>query len=229
MSVRLVHAFSSSIGTKLLIAFSGLCLFVFLIAHLSGNLLFIVGPDAFNGYSHSLVSNPLVYFAELGLLAVFLLHVIKAVLMWIANLAARPDRYRKRAWAKTKSPRSRKSFASSTMVVTGTVMLLFVVTHLAAFKFGKYYETPEGIRDLYRLQLEIFSSPAYVVFYLVAMAIIFVHLWHGLASAAQSFGIDHPQWTPRIVIAGRVLAVLIAGGFFVLPIYTFALAQALPR
>lgn len=229
MPVRLANALSSSIGTKFLIAFSGLCLFVFLIAHLSGNLLFIVGADAFNEYSHRLVSNPLVYIAEVGLLAVFLLHVIEASLMWIANQGARPDRYRKRSWAKTKNPRSRKSVASSTMILTGTVTLLFVVTHLATFKFGTYYETPTGIRDLYRLQLEIFSSPGYVAFYLFSMAVIFFHLWHGLASAAQSFGIDHPQWTPRVLVAGRALAVLIAGGFFILPIYTFLLAQAMPR
>lgn len=226
MPARLVDALSSSVGTKLLIAFSGLCLFVFLIAHLSGNLLFIAGPDAFNEYSHRLISNPLVYVAEAGLLAVFLLHVVKATLMWVANQAARPVRYKKRTWAKTKNPRSRKSVASSTMIVTGAVMLLFVVTHLMAFKFGTYYETPDGIRDLYRLQLEIFSRPAYVAFYLFSMTVIFLHLWHGLTSAAQSFGLDHPQWTPRIVIAGRVLTVVIAGGFFILPIYTFLLAQA---
>ncbi len=58
------------------------------------------------------------------------------------------------------------------------------------------------------------------------MAIIFLHLWHGLASAAQSFGIDHPTWTPRILKLGRVLAVVIAGGFFALPIYTFLVARA---
>jgi succinate dehydrogenase / fumarate reductase cytochrome b subunit len=226
MPPRRLHALSSSIGTKLLIAFSGLCLFIFLIAHLGGNLLFIVGPDAFNEYSHRLVSNPLVYAAEAGLLAVFLLHVIKAVWMVIANQAARPARYAKRAWAKTKNPRSRKSLASSTMIVTGTIILLFVVTHLATFKFGHYYETPAGIRDLYRLQLEVFSEPGYVAFYLVCMAIIFLHLWHGLSSAAQSFGIDHPTWTPRILMLGRVLAVVIAGGFFVLPLYTFFVARS---
>jgi succinate dehydrogenase / fumarate reductase, cytochrome b subunit len=225
MPARLVDAFSSSIGTKLLIAFSGLCLFIFLIAHLSGNLLFIVGPDAFNDYSHRLVSNPLVYVAEAGLLAVFLLHVIKATLMWVANQSARPDRYEKRAWAKTKNPRSRKSMASSTMILSGAITLLFVITHLATFKFGTYYETPGGIRDLYRLQLEIFSRPAYVVFYLLCMAVIAFHLWHGLASAAQSFGLDHPQWTPRVLTLGKALAVLIAGGFFILPIYTFLLAR----
>jgi succinate dehydrogenase / fumarate reductase, cytochrome b subunit len=225
MPARLVDALSSSVGTKLLIAFSGLCLFIFLIAHLSGNVLFMVGPDAFNGYSHRLVSNPLVYVAEVGLLAVFLLHVINATLMWVANQSARPERYKKRAWAKTKSVRSRKTIASSTMILTGAITLLFVVTHLATFKFGTYYETPAGIRDLYRLQLEIFSRPAYVVFYLFSMAVISFHLWHGLGSAAQSFGLDHPQWTPRVLALGKALAVVIAGGFFILPIYTFLLTR----
>lgn len=226
MSSRRLDALSSSIGTKLLIAFSGLCLFVFLIAHLSGNLLFIVGPDAFNQYAHRLTSNPLVYLAEAGLLAVFLLHVFKAVWMFIANQAARPSRYQKRTWAKTKSAASRKSVASATMIVTGTLILLFVVTHLATFKFGHYYETPDGIRDLYRLQIEIFSNPGYVAFYLLCMGLVFLHLWHGLSSAAQSFGIDHPTWTPRILVVGRVLALVIAGGFLVLPIYTFLVARS---
>lgn len=226
MSSRRLDALSSSIGTKLLIAFSGLCLFVFLIAHLSGNLLFLLGPDPFNEYSHHLVSNPLIYVAELGLLAVFLLHVFKTVWMFIGNQIARPTRYAKRTWAKRKSSRSRKSVASSSMIVTGTITLLFIVTHLATFKFGTYYQTSAGIRDLYRLQLEVFSHPGYVVFYLVCMTIIFLHLWHGLSSAAQSFGIDHPTWTPRIVALGRMLAIVIAGGFFVLPIYTFLLARA---
>ncbi|MGE3276142.1 MAG: succinate dehydrogenase cytochrome b subunit [Vicinamibacterales bacterium] len=226
MSSRLLQALSSSIGTKLLIAFTGLCLFVFLIGHLAGNLLFLLGPDAFNHYSHNLVSNPLVYVAEAGLILVFLLHIVKTVTMWIGNQAARPNRYVKKQWAKTKSDRSRKSLASSTMIVTGTITLLFVVSHLATFKFGAYYDTTDGtMRDLYRLQLEIFSQPGYVAFYLVAMAIIFLHLWHGLSSAAQSFGVDHPQWTPRIIATGRVLAVLIGGGFFILPIYTFILAR----
>lgn len=226
MRPQRLDAFSSSIGTKLLIAFSGLCLFVFLILHLTGNLLFILGPDAFNEYSHRLVSNPLIYVAEAGLLAVFLLHVIKATWVVISNQAARPARYAKHTWAKTKNRRSRKSLASSTMIVTGTLILLFVVSHLATFKFGHYYETADGVRDLYRLQMEVFANPAYVAFYLACMAIIFTHLWHGLSSAAQSFGLDHPTWTPRVLLAGRILALAIAGGFFILPIYTFIIAHS---
>jgi succinate dehydrogenase / fumarate reductase cytochrome b subunit len=223
--MRLLHASASSIGSKILIALTGLGLAVFLIGHLAGNLLFLAGPDAFNSYSHSLVSNPLIYVVEIGLLAVFFLHVAKTVAAVLANRAARPTPYAVRRWAKTKNPKSRKSLASSTMIVTGTITALFVVTHLATFKFGTYYEAPDGVRDLYRLQLEVFSSPAYVLFYLVAMGVIFFHLWHGLSSAAQSLGIDHAQWTPRILVGGRVLALALAGGFFIIPIYTFLLSR----
>lgn len=226
MPSRVVHALSSSVGSKVLIAFTGIALALFLVTHLAGNLLFALGPDAFNEYSHRLLSNPLIYVAEAGLIGVFLLHVFKTVAMFLGAQQARPERYQKRAWAKSKSPKSRKSVASTTMIVTGLITLLFVVTHLGTFKFGTYYETESGLRDLYRLQLEIFSSPGYVAFYMACMAVIFLHLWHGLTSAAQSLGVDHPQWTPRILVAGRILAVVLAGGFFVLPLYTFLLARA---
>ena len=214
-------AFSSSIGSKFLIAFTGLSLLAFLIAHLAGNLLFLAGPDAFNEYSHSLISNPLIYGAEVGLLAVFVLHVFKTVAVVAGSYSARPERYAKRTWAKTKNDRSRKSLSSSTMIVTGIVTLLFIVTHLATFKFGAYYETPEGIRDLYRLQLAVFSNPGYVAFYLVAMTVIAFHLWHGVSSALQSFGINSPTWTPRLTFLGRGLAVVLGLGFALLPVYTF--------
>ena len=223
--MRLLQASSSSIGSKILIALTGLGLAVFLIGHLAGNLLFLAGPHAFNSYSHALVSNPLVYVAEAGLVAIFFLHVAKTVAGIVSNRAARPAPYAVRRWAKTKNPRSRKSLASSTMIVTGSITALFVVTHLATFKFGPVYSAPDGVRDIYRLQLEVFGSPVYVGFYLAAMAVIFFHLWHGLSSAAQSLGVDHEQWTPRILVAGRVLAGMLGGGFFIIPIYTFLLSR----
>lgn len=223
--MRLLQAASTSIGSKILIALTGLGLAAFLITHLAGNLLFLAGPDAFNQYSHTLISNPLIVVAELGLIAIFLLHLGKALAGFLANRSARPERYAAKKWAKTKNPASRKSLASATMIVTGTITLLFVVSHLLTFKYGAYYETPAGIRDLYRLQIEIFSNPGYVAFYLVAMSVIFFHLWHGLSSAAQSLGIDHPNWTPRILVLGRVLTAAIAGGFFILPIATFLISR----
>ena len=221
----LQKAFSSSIGSKFLIAFTGLSLLIFLVAHLAGNLLFIAGPDAFNEYSHKLVSNPLIYAAELGLVAVFLLHIVKTVGLVAGSYSARPQGYAKKRWAKTKNNRSRKSASSSTMILTGTIVLLFVVTHLATFKFGTYYETPDGIRDLYRLQLAVFSNPGYVTFYIVAMGVIVFHLWHGVSSAMQSFGINSPTWSPRLQWLGRGLAVILGLGFAILPVYTFVLGM----
>lgn len=223
--MRLLQAASTSIGSKILIALTGLALGIFLIGHLAGNLLFLAGPDAFNQYGHTLVSNPLIYVAEVGLIAVFLAHLGKALAGFLANKAARPQPYAAKKWAKTKNPASRKSLASTTMIVTGSITLLFVVSHLLTFKFGPHYETASGIRDLYRLQIEIFSNPGYVSFYLVAMSVIFFHLWHGLSSAAQSLGIDHPNWTPRILVLGRVLTAAIAGGFFILPIATYFISR----
>ena len=109
----------------------------------------------------------------------------------------------------------------TTLIATGLVTFAFVVLHLRAFKFGVWYETPDGVRDLHRLQIEIFSNPAYVAFYMACMVLIGFHLWHGAASAAQSLGVDHPRYSPAILWVGRTLAVLIAGGFFVLPLYTY--------
>jgi len=213
------RVFSSSVGSKLLIAATGLGLLVFLIVHLSGNLLFLVGPAAFNEYSHSLVSNPLVYVIEAGLLAIFLLHVYKTINLYLTSREARPVRYVRKERA---GGPSRKSVASSTMVLTGLITFVFVVLHLRTFKFGAWYLTEGGIRDLYRLQLEVFSHPGYVVFYMASMVLIGFHLWHGVPSAAQSLGFDYPKYTKFFWI-GRVLAVVIAGGFFLLPIYTYLL------
>ena len=218
-------AFSSSVGSKFLIALTGFLLFLFLVSHLAGNLLFIAGPDAFNHYAHRLISNPLILVAEFGLVAIFLLHVVKTIALVVGSRRARPERYATSKWSKAKSDRSRKSLSSTTMILTGTITLLFVVTHLVTFKFGPYYETAEGIRDLYRLQLAVFGSLGYVAFYLVAMAVIGFHLWHGISSAAQSFGLDSPKWTPRIIWTGRVLTLVITAGFALLPIYTFIVGR----
>src|SRR5687767_8626720 len=99
MPSRIGRAFSSSVGTKLLIGLTGLALFFYLILHLAGNALVFAGPEIFNEYSHALISNPLIVPIEIGLAAIFLLHIYKTVRMWIANQQARPVKYGAKAWA----------------------------------------------------------------------------------------------------------------------------------
>ena len=90
MSSNFRRVFTSSVGTKLLIGLTGLALFAYLVLHLVGNALIFLGQDTFNEYSHALISNPLIAPIEIGLLLIFLLHVYKAVTMWVANRAPGP-------------------------------------------------------------------------------------------------------------------------------------------
>jgi succinate dehydrogenase / fumarate reductase, cytochrome b subunit len=213
------RAFSSSVGTKLLIGLTGLLLLAYLLLHLAGNVLVFAGRDTFNRYSHALISNPLVVPVEIGLIGVFLLHVYKAIAMWLGNRSARPVAYEKKAWA---GHTSRKSLASTTMIWTGLVTLLFVGVHLQQFKFGAWYETGEPpIRDLYRTEAEIFASPLWVGAYVFCMVLVGLHLRHGIASAFQSLGVDHAIYTRRIVALGTILAVAIAAGFAVIPVWVY--------
>ena len=133
MPSNLRRVFTSSVGTKLLIGLTGLALFAYLVLHLVGNALIFLGPDKFNGYSHLLISNPLIVPIEMGLLAIFLVHVYKTVTMWVSNQAARPVRYQMKSRA---GHTSRKSVASSTMIVSGAIMLFFILVHVKQFKYG---------------------------------------------------------------------------------------------
>ncbi len=212
--------FRSSVGSKYLIAVSGLSLVGFLVLHLIGNLMVFVSPDTFNEYGEKLIHNPLLIPAELGLVALFLLHVGKAIALVMNAQHARPAGY---AVKRRAGHTSRKSWASATMILSGAFLFVFVLLHLATFKYGPHYDSVSqpGVRDLYRLMVEVFSRPGWVAFYVVGMVIIGFHLWHGVSSAFQSLGVDPPGWVQPIRAAGWTLAVIIAGGFLIIPVWIF--------
>lgn len=208
--------FSSSVGTKLLIGITGLALFLYLLIHIAGNLVVFFGPAVFNKYAYTLEGNPLVPIIEIGLLLILLMHVYKTVKMFVTNRRARPDRYVQK---KSAGKPSRKSLASSTMILSGLWLLAFIIIHVKAFKYGIEHEWPAGGRDLYRLEMENFANPLMVGFYVISMIVVGSHLWHGFASAFQSLGADHATWTPRVMAVGKGLAVAIAGGFIVIALW----------
>jgi succinate dehydrogenase / fumarate reductase cytochrome b subunit len=214
------RVFSSSVGTKLLIGLTGLALFAYLILHLIGNALIFAGPDTFNGYSHTLISNPLILPVEIGLLAIFLLHVYKAITNYLANQAARPVGYATKKYA---GHTSRKSVASSTMIWSGLTILIFVVVHVKQFKYGRWYGTAaeSSIRDLARTEFEVFGRPLWVAFYVVATLIVGLHLRHGISSSFQSIGFDHPIYTRRLTMWGIALAAIIGGGLAFIPVWVY--------
>jgi len=209
--------YSSTVGSKLLIALTGLALIAYLVLHLAGNLLLFLGPETFNSYAHTLVSNPLIVVVEVGLAAIFLLHIYETFVTWLRNRRARPQGYYKKEWA---GGASRKSVASTTMIYTGALTLLFVVLHVRTFRYGVYYQVAGSEeRDLYRLVLEVFRHPVNVGFYEIALVLVGLHLWHGFASAVESIGGNHPRYTPLVINAGKVIAVILAGGFLFIPLW----------
>ena len=215
MSSRL-RVLASSVGTKILIGLTGLFLALYLIIHIGGNLVVFLGRETFNAYSHALISNPLIPVIEVVLLVGFLLHIYKTVTMYLANLRARPVGY---AMKKGAGPPSRKTFASSTMILSGLWLLVFVIIHVRTFKFGAHPVTPEGITDLYQIEMDAFRSPLALAFYVISMLVVGSHLWHGVLSGFQSLGADHPKWTPRITLVARLLAFGIPAGFIVIALW----------
>jgi succinate dehydrogenase / fumarate reductase cytochrome b subunit len=149
---------------------------------------------------------------------VFVIHIYKTIRMFFGNQQTRPVGYAQKRRA---GPPSRKSFASSTMIVSGLWLLAFLIIHVRAFHdgWGTEYEWPAGGRDLYRQEMETFANPLMVGFYVLSMVVVGSHLWHGVSSGFQSLGLDTPAWTRFIRPAGKVLAVLIAGGFIVIALW----------
>lgn len=218
MSTR-VRVISSSVGTKLVIGITGFALFIYLLIHIAGNALILFGPEVFNGYAYTMeVQNKLLPLIEILLFLVFATHIYKTVRMFIDNQSARPVRYVQKKFAG--SP-SRKTMASSTMIVSGLWLLLFLLVHVKAFRFSPEYEWHGGGRDLYLQVFENLSDPLVVAFYVLSMFVVGSHLWHGISSSVQSLGLDHPKWTPRVLLAGKLFAAAIAVGFMIIAVWVY--------
>lgn len=204
-------------------AVTGLLLIGFLVTHLSGNLLVFAGAETFNHYSQTLVSNPLIVVAELALLALFVAHLANGIVLTRKNRAARPQPYVENQPA---GHTSRKSLASTTMIVSGLIVLVFVPLHVWTFKYGPHYDSAAhpGVRDLHRLVLEVFGNPGWVLWYVAAMIVIGFHLWHGFASGFESMGLSYRRGLRSF---GKLLALVLAAGFTLIPVLVYMMGDKL--
>ncbi len=212
-----VRLLTSNLGRKALMGASGLLLLAFLVVHVSGNLILFAGREPFNDYSHKLGSNPLIYLAEIGLLVLFVAHFATGLVVTRGNRAARPVGYAVKRGA---GGASHKSIASTSMILSGIFVLAFVPLHLWTFKYGPNYPSPAdpAVRDLHRLVLEEFREPVEVAWYVGAMLIVGLHLWHGFGSGFESLGVTH---RPALRRLGQALAVVITVGFLIVPIAVY--------
>lgn len=219
--MRLSQIFNSTIGKKLILGVTGLLWATFVIVHLLENLLLLnPDPDPFNKWAHTLISlGPVIYFAELILVLSLLFHIVYAIRVTLENRRARSVRYKKSV---SKGGGSRRGLATASMIYTGLLLLIFIIIHLMNFKYGAYYETTvdgETIRDLYKTVHEYFSNPLNVTYYIVMMALLGLHLSHGVWSATQSLGLNGPRFTPFMTKVGTAVAAIVAIGFVGIPLF----------
>ncbi len=212
----------SSVGRKILNGLTGLMLSAFMLIHLVENLLLFKGPEKFNKWVYFLTSfDELLWVIEFLLVLVFVVHIISAVNVWLSKLKARPESYKKLT---TAGGPSRQTVFSKSMIYTGGLLLIFLVGHIITLKYGPHYSVEyNGIvmRDMYRLVMEVFRQPGYVIWYEVIMILLGFHLRHGFWSAFQSLGVSHPKYSPLIYTAGILFAVIIAVGFLSIPVWIY--------
>lgn len=218
---------TSSIGRKFVMGVTGLLLCGFLVGHLAGNLLLFSGQHEFDKYAAWIHNSELTPLAEAGLLVLFLAHIYLAFVTTLENREAR-----KVAYAKKESKIPERSLAfppSNWMFLSGSIVLLFVLLHLADLRMGvrpdiAYPEWNEEAPPMYVMTVRVLSNPVSRVIYILGTVFLGFHLSHGFSSAFQSLGLSHPKYTPLIKAIGILFAVVIGAGFAALPVLVPELA-----
>jgi succinate dehydrogenase / fumarate reductase cytochrome b subunit len=214
---------NSSLGKKYIMAITGCGLFVFVIGHLIGNLQIFMGPDVINHYGHFLQSNwEIKWPARIGLLLMVILHIVSAVRLTAENRAARGPGY-----VSYKPVGS--SYASRTMMMSGLIIAAFVIYHLLHYTvtlpavnftgqdFATYIDG-EGRHDIYKMMVVGFNNPWVSLFYIVAVALLCLHLSHGVSSMFQSLGFKKNYYARIIDNGARLIAILIFAGYVSIPV-----------
>jgi len=194
---------------------TGLLLIGFVFSHLAGNLLMYVGFQQYNGYAHTLHSYPnFILAAESGLLVLFLAHILIAINITRENRAARQKGY-----VVKRSKQDRSSVTpSAIMFVSGAIILAFVLLHLSEFRFEIRHPGPEG-EEPFTKALRLLQDPITASVYFVGSLFLGWHLAHGFQSAFQTFGWNHPKYTPTIKKLSVLIAVIVGLGFASFPVW----------
>jgi len=219
-SVNILAAFYySSVGKKMIVAITGIILILFVIGHLLGNLQIFIGPDWINGYSQHLRDlGPLLWAVRLFLLAAVIIHIWVTIQLAIENRRARPEAYMDKQYVKA-------TFASRHMVMSGLIVLVFIIYHLAHFtvrvtdnRFTLLRADPLGHYDVYSMMVYGFQNYLVSGFYVLGLFLLALHLSHGSSSFFQSLGLNDKKLTPRLALGGRIFTWLLFAGYTSIPV-----------
>jgi len=219
---------NTSIARKIVMALTGFFLITFLIVHLLVNSFSVYSAELFNKGSHFMATNPLIQIMQYALAAGFIIHIGLGLKLTMQNRKARGVNY-----AKTNSA-ANSTLASRSMIITGLLVLLFIILHMTDFfwnvKFGDLehvqYLDAHGVlsdpmQNDYSLMEATFSKPLYVFAYVGSFILLAVHLSHGFASAFQTMGVNHSKWNGLIKTTSYVFCTVIGVGFSVIALFHY--------
>ncbi len=222
---QIAKTLSSTIGAKALMAVTGVLLMGFVLAHMIGNLQIFSEPEKINAYAHFLQSlGPALWIARFGLLALVVAHVWAAIKVTRANRAARPM-----AYAHQKKNLA-TSYAARTMIVTGLIVLLFIIYHILHFTAGVVdlagscdlppaaLKDATQVNDVYTMVIKGFQHPPTAIIYIVANLLLAFHLAHGAASMLQTLGLRGKENAKLVKTFGIAFGLLIAAGNVSMPL-----------
>ncbi len=225
----LTSLLTSSIGRKVIMAFSGLGLLLFVTIHAAGNLQIFLGQEAFNAYAAQLKAIPVVLWgARAGLFAFFAGHIVMALGLTRTKRAARS-----RSYAVKRSVQL--GYAARTVLTSGLVIWAFVAYHLLHFTLGvtdpaHYHLTDaQGRHDVYSMVVHGFQNVYVSSAYIIAMLLLGLHLSHGTSSLWKSLGLTYPTLSRVLVHGGRLLTTIIIGGFIAIPLSVLLGWVTLPK
>jgi succinate dehydrogenase / fumarate reductase cytochrome b subunit len=213
---RGVRFYETTVFKKAIMAATGVVLFGFVIGHMIGNLQVYEGPDKLNAYGAFLHSMPgILWTVRIVLLACVTLHIVTTVQLALLKSAARPVSY-------VKKDNSHSSYASRTMYWSGPIIAAFVIYHIMHFTLGLTQPEIYMEGDVYNNVVHGFQSVPVSAFYIFAMALLCMHLYHGAWSMFQSLGINHPRYTPLLRRFAAVMAFVILIGNISIPVAVLA-------
>ena len=208
----------TSVGKKVLMGLTGLFLISFLVVHVSINsaIFFNDGGQTFNAGADFMAHNPVIRIMEIVLFAGLIIHIVQALTLTLANKKARPVAYAKIDGA------ANSSWYSRSMGILGSLLLLFLVSHLSHFWIDtKIAVFKHEEHNTYLDMKEVFSHWYIVLIYLVGVISLCYHLLHGFQSAFQSLGLNHKNYTPLIKKVGVWFSIIVCLLFASMPVCMF--------
>ena len=220
-----MNLLKSTVGRKILMAVTGLMLVSFISVHLIGNLSVFAGPDGINAYAKHLHDlGPLVWLFRLAMLAIFAVHITFGVQLYLENRAATPDSYAVQKTLVT-------TFSAKTMVFTGLIILAFLLYHLLHFTVqitnpdisAHNIALDAAMRpDVFTMVTASFQNAFISLVYIIAMVALTLHIYHGLSSWVQTFGLSNGDSQDKVILVGRLLAIGYGLAYIAIPLLLLA-------